>query len=73
MPSKRIAKLAPEAAATTLQEHLARYVEIARAQGAVDARVISAGDVLVDDRVPVWCRIPQCSAYGQGYNCPPTR
>jgi len=71
VPPKKIAKLAPEEAASALQEHLARYVELARAEGAVDARVIPAGDVVVDDRVPVKCRIPQCSVYGRSFNCPP--
>lgn len=71
MPPKKIAKLAPEEAAGALREHLARYVELALAEGAADARVIPAGDIVVDDRVPVKCWIPQCSVYGQSYNCPP--
>lgn len=71
MPPKKIAKLAPEEAANALREHLARYVELALAEDAADARVIPAGDIIVDDRVPVKCRIPQCSVYGQSYNCPP--
>lgn len=71
MPPKKIAKLAPEETEAAMGAHLARYVELALSEGAVDARVISAGDIAIDDRVPVKCRIPQCSVYGQSYNCPP--
>ena len=39
--------------------------------GASDARMVRAGDVPIDERVALKCRIPVCFGYGTCANCPP--
>lgn len=39
--------------------------------GATDAKVITADQVLIDERVRMKCIYPKCAAYGTNANCPP--
>ncbi len=39
--------------------------------GAVDARLIPASDILVEDELAEMCREPRCSNYGLSKSCPP--
>jgi len=48
-----------------------RYRKLAIAHGAVDAKIISARDVKIDERVRLKCTIPRCARAGQTPNCPP--
>jgi len=56
---------------STLMDDLERYRARAIELGATDAKVISAGDVVLDERVRVKCRYPTCSGYNTNMNCPP--
>lgn len=71
MPAERIRRIPPQEAQEHLTDHLRRYVDIAVAEGAADARIVKASDVTIDERIRMKCRIPQCSVYGQCFNCPP--
>jgi predicted metal-binding protein len=54
-----------------LKAHLDRYCSLALELGASDAAPVRAGNVPVDDRVALKCRIPKCFGYGTCANCPP--
>jgi predicted metal-binding protein len=56
---------------TELQEDLERYRQEAVRLGATDAKVVLAGNVTVDERVALKCRVPLCFGYGTSANCPP--
>ncbi len=49
-------------------EHL---VEMAKHLGATRAKMISAVDVVIDERVRLKCSIPRCENYGRHLMCPP--
>lgn len=40
-------------------------------KGASEARVIPAGDIVVDERVRLKCQIPLCDSFGRNLMCPP--
>ena len=46
-------------------------LEFARRNGATNAKVIDAKDVVVDKRVRLKCSVPVCSSYGRNLMCPP--
>ena len=48
-----------------------RYRQLAMERGAADAKIISARDVKIDERVRLKCTIPRCARAGQTPNCPP--
>ncbi|WP_319540279.1 DUF2284 domain-containing protein [uncultured Methanospirillum sp.] len=50
--------------------HYQFLVDKARSLGAADAKVISASDVIVEDRVVLKCRAG-CISYGKKLTCPP--
>lgn len=50
-----------------LERYCLRAVEL----GAADAKMITRDEVIVEDRVPLKCRIPRCPHYGESPNCPP--
>ncbi len=54
-----------------LMEDLERYRLRAIELGATDAKIISADEVVVDERVRAKCRYPLCSNYNTNMNCPP--
>ena len=54
-----------------LQEDLERYRQEALRLGASDAKVIPASSVVIDERVPMKCRVPLCFGFGTSANCPP--
>lgn len=39
--------------------------------GATDAKVITADQVIIDERVRMKCTYPKCAAYGTNAHCPP--
>jgi predicted metal-binding protein len=53
------------------QADFERYRQLAIALGAADAKIISARDVKIDERVRLKCTIPRCARAGQTPNCPP--
>jgi len=54
-----------------LLEDLERYCDVAKGQGATDAKIINSSDVIVDQRVKYKCQYPLCKSYGTSMNCPP--
>ncbi len=54
-----------------LQKDLERYRQEALRLGASDAKVIPASSVVIDERVPMKCRVPLCFGFGTSANCPP--
>ena len=68
---KEINKITPGNDLRKLQQHLERYVELAIDNGASNAAVVPASQIVVDERVLMKCRFPLCSEYGACMNCPP--
>ena len=54
-----------------LKANLERYRQLALETGASAAAVISAADVVVDERVRLKCLVPRCLRAGETPNCPP--
>ena len=54
-----------------LREDLEKYRQKALETGADQAKIISANQVVVDERVRMKCLIPLCHLYGESPNCPP--
>jgi predicted metal-binding protein len=54
-----------------MKTHLKRYVDILKARGADDARIIRASSIPQDPRVLLKCSSPKCPGYGVSGNCPP--
>jgi len=54
-----------------LQRDLELYRQLAVSQGASDASVITADQILLDERVSLKCIYPRCPVYGTCANCPP--
>ena len=54
-----------------LNRDLERYRKLATDVGASDAAIVSANQIVVDERVHMKCRFPLCGEYGQCMNCPP--
>lgn len=54
-----------------IAKNLELYVRKAIEFGASDARIISARDVVVDERVRLKCSVPKCHLFGSSPSCPP--
>jgi predicted metal-binding protein len=54
-----------------LRSDAENYRKRALELGAVDAKVIPASYVVVDERVRLKCAVPRCYLYGECVNCPP--
>lgn len=54
-----------------LQQDLEKYRKRAIELGVSDAKIISADQVVIDERVVAKCTYPRCSGYGTSVNCPP--
>jgi predicted metal-binding protein len=54
-----------------LESHLQKYVDLIKAAGANEARIISARDIPQDPRVMLKCFTPKCPAFGSCGGCPP--
>ncbi|MBN1856462.1 MAG: DUF2284 domain-containing protein [Dehalococcoidia bacterium] len=52
-------------------KELERYRQRAIELGATDAKVVSSGDIIIDERVRGKCRYPTCPSYNTNMNCPP--
>ncbi len=65
---RRIARNVPE---DVLRADLEKYRLRALELGAADAAIISARDVVIDERVRLKCAFPRCHLYGETPNCPP--
>jgi len=48
-----------------------KIISTLREQGATEAILIKANDVVVDERVRLKCQIPICESYGRNLMCPP--
>lgn len=69
--TRMIEKVTRDMREDRLQADLEKYRRKALAMGAAHAVVLSARDIVVDERVPVKCQIPRCFGYGAGAHCPP--
>ncbi len=54
-----------------LREDLEKYRQKALEAGADGAKIISASQVVIDERVRMKCLVPLCHLYGESPNCPP--
>jgi predicted metal-binding protein len=54
-----------------LAQDLVKYRQRALELGATDAKIITSGEVLIDERVLAKCVYPKCGGYGTSANCPP--
>mgnify|MGYP001279384520 FL=1 len=68
---EKIEKIDPGMNAGRLEEDLKRYVARALELGASQAVALDVGEIPVDERVTLKCRIPRCFGYGVSANCPP--
>ena len=50
---------------------LKNFQQMAIELGAADAAIVSADEVMVDERVRAKCIYPKCAFYGNNMNCPP--
>lgn len=59
------------AAVSRFEADLKELCELAIKNGATNAKAIKAKQIVIDERVRLKCRIPQCKYYGQNLQCPP--
>lgn len=69
--ARKIEKIRLNKSESEVREDLKKYQEKALALGATRAKIVSASDIPVDDRVPLKCQIPRCFGYGTSAHCPP--
>jgi predicted metal-binding protein len=67
----QIERITVDRQATKLPKDLEKYCQNALDLGATQAKIVSAQEIIVDDRVPLKCQIPRCFGYGAGAHCPP--
>ena len=53
-----------------LRADLERYRQLALDEGASDAAILAASEVVVDERVRLKCLVPRCLRAGETPNCP---
>ncbi|MGI5940037.1 MAG: DUF2284 domain-containing protein [Thermoleophilia bacterium] len=63
--------IADHVSAEVLQADLESLRKEAVELGATDAKIISTGEIIVDERVRAKCINPKCMWYGTNANCPP--
>ena len=68
---KTVEKITTDMNEALLPQHLGKYRDKAVELGASKAKIIRVEDIVVDDRIPLKCRIPRCFGYGAGAHCPP--
>ena len=56
---------------SAINRDLQNYREIAVELGASESSIISAREVIIDERVRAKCIYPKCEFYGTNLNCPP--
>jgi predicted metal-binding protein len=54
-----------------IDSYLKTLCDAAEEKGATEAVVLSADDIVVDERVRLKCLVPVCSFYGRNLMCPP--
>lgn len=57
--------------AEVLKADLEMFCKKALEWGATEAKIITAADVIIDERVRAKCLNPKCPKYGTNANCPP--
>ena len=67
----QVRRIIDEAPDDVVQNDLEEYRKLALNLGATDARIITAAQVIVDERVILKCSNPRCPSYGTNANCPP--
>jgi predicted metal-binding protein len=65
------AKIWDKAPEDILQADLEKFRQTALELGATGAKIITADQVVVDERVRAKCMNPKCNFYGTNGNCPP--
>jgi predicted metal-binding protein len=68
---KKVDRITVDMNAGRLSEDLDRYRQRALELGATQARIVTAEEIPVDERVTLKCRIPRCFGYGVSAHCPP--
>jgi predicted metal-binding protein len=68
---RKVRKIDLEISREQLHEDLENYQHKAIAYNAIDAKIIKADTIPVDERVVLKCRIPICFGYDTSANCPP--
>lgn len=48
-----------------------RLITLAESEGAVNVKIISARDVVIDERARLKCQVPLCPYYNRSLMCPP--
>lgn len=48
-----------------------KIIAVLKKSGATEARLIPAGDIIVDERVRLKCQVPLCDSFGRNLLCPP--
>jgi predicted metal-binding protein len=66
--ARRIVENVPE---EVLKKDLERYRKLAVDLGATDAKIITSGEIILDERTRMKCMYPKCPSYGSNINCPP--
>lgn len=64
-------KISAETDEAKLKEDLEQYKGKALELGASNAKIVTADEIPVDERVTLKCQIPRCFGYGTGAHCPP--
>jgi len=68
---REIREFRAEVSEEGLAKDLEKYRKMAIDLGATDAKIISANDIIIDERVRARCFSPRCPDYGTNLNCPP--
>jgi predicted metal-binding protein len=69
--SRKPRKIRVEISEEELKHDLEKYKEKALELGASNARIVTAHEIPVDERVTLKCQVPRCFGYGVSANCPP--
>jgi predicted metal-binding protein len=71
MGMERLRAVRRDRPADILRRDAEAYCALAVERGALAARVVSAAEVPVDERVALKCSVPKCFGYAASANCPP--
>ena len=69
--SRTVEKITVDMNQDRLPQDLERYRQQALKLGATQAKIVTADEIPVDERVTLKCQIPRCFGYGVSAHCPP--
>jgi len=64
-------RIASDVSSSKVKQDLEKFKRMTVELGAADAAIVSADEIIVDERVRAKCMYPKCSFYGNNINCPP--